>query len=95
MYLINDEEAYKLGVGSLATLPGDDIPLLRGCDDNVRLADLLPRKRLVPRKFLHLDAESTEADSGEGDEALPDFLDGDDEETNTDDEEERHLAAAE
>jgi ParB family chromosome partitioning protein len=41
------------------------------------------------------DAESTEADSGEGDEALPDFLDGDDEETNTDDEEERHLAAAE
>ena len=33
------------------------------------------------------DVESTEVDAGEGDEALPDFLDGDDEETNTDDEE--------
>ena len=41
------------------------------------------------------DVESTEVDAGEGDEALPDFLDGDDEETNTDDEEERHLAAVE
>ena len=41
------------------------------------------------------DAESTEADAGEGDEALPDFLDGDDDESTADDDEERHLAAAE
>jgi ParB family chromosome partitioning protein len=41
------------------------------------------------------DAGSNEADAGEGDEALPDFLEGDDEETVVDDEEEQHLAAAE
>ncbi len=46
-----------------------------------------------PLRTSGADAESNEADAGDGDAALPDFLDGDDEKTTADDEEERHLAA--
>lgn len=48
-----------------------------------------------PLRNSGVDAESTDADTGEGDEALPDFLARDDEETVADDDEEQHLAAAE
>lgn len=48
-----------------------------------------------PLRNSAVDAESAAADAGEGDEALPDFLASDDEETVADDEEEQHLAAAE
>lgn len=56
MHLINNQELYKLHVGSLTALPGDNVPFLWGSYDDLSLVDLLPRQMRVAGKLSHSDA---------------------------------------
>ena len=50
-----DHEPDELGEGALASLPGDDVPLLRGADDDLGADDLIPRQLVVSSQLRHRD----------------------------------------
>lgn len=52
----NDDEAHQLGVGALATFPSDDVPFLRGADDDLSGVDLLFTELVVSGQLRHDDA---------------------------------------
>lgn len=51
-----DDESHELGVGPLPTLAGNDVPLLRGADDDLSGADLLLAQLVVSSQFCNSDA---------------------------------------
>jgi len=87
-------EAVREGVGERAA---HLIEHLKKGDMATEAERLLVETGWLPEPLRNsgIDAGTIEADAGEGDDALPDFLAGDDEETVADDDEEQHLAAAE
>lgn len=48
-------EPDELSVGALAALPGDDVPLLGGTDDDLGVGDLFLGQLMVPRQLVHPD----------------------------------------
>ena len=52
----DDDEPDKLGVGLLAPLPGDDVPLLRGADNDLGGCDLVLGQLVVTGQLGHCDA---------------------------------------
>lgn len=52
----DDNEPHKLSVGPLSTFTCDDIPFLRGADDNLRGVNLLLTELVVSSQLRHCDA---------------------------------------
>ena len=57
----DDDEPYELGVGALAPLAGDDVPLLWGADDDLRGVDLLLAQLVVSGQLRDRDAVAGQA----------------------------------
>lgn len=53
MSTYNDNEPHKLSVGTLSTFTCDDIPFLRGTDDNLCGINLLFAELVVSRQLRH------------------------------------------
>lgn len=51
-----NDEPHKLGVGTLPTLTGNDVPLLRGADDDLSGTDLLLAQLVVTSQFCNSNA---------------------------------------
>jgi hypothetical protein len=63
--LVNDDEADEVGVARVGGLAGDDVPLLRGRDNDLGLGDLLLGELRVTSQLGDLDVEGAET-LGEG-----------------------------
>ena len=62
-----DDEPHELGVGALASLARDDVPLLRGADDDLGGVDLLLTELVVPGQLRDCDAVAGQALRGDTD----------------------------
>lgn len=51
-----NDEPHKLGVGTLPTLAGNDVPLLRGADNDLSGTDLLLAQLVVASQFCNSNA---------------------------------------
>lgn len=56
MSTYNDNEPHKLSIGTLSTFTCDDIPFLRGADDNLCGINFLFAELVVSSKLRHCNA---------------------------------------
>lgn len=56
-----DNKPHKLGVGTLSTFTGDDVPFLRGADDDLSGINLLFAELMVSCQLRHCDAVTRQA----------------------------------
>lgn len=59
-----NDKPHELGVGALPTLASNDVPLLRGTDDDLSGADLLLAQLVVTSQFCNSDAVCGQALGG-------------------------------
>jgi hypothetical protein len=55
--LVDDHQTHQLRVRAVSALSGDDVPLLGGGHDDLRLPDLLLGQLLVPRELVDRDTK--------------------------------------